>query len=76
MWGGETVIWAHIRRGWNAGVGKKPDDLHGTYACANCHDLMDGRKREPGMIRIEIELAAFDGMARSLLILREKGLIG
>lgn len=70
----DTTVWAHIRRSWNAGVGMKPPDLHGTYACDRCHSLMDGRLREPHMMRHEIELAAMDGHLRSILILKEKGL--
>ncbi len=34
---------AHIRRG-NIGMGKKPNDLCGVYACHNCHDKIDGRQ--------------------------------
>ncbi|MDY7025996.1 MAG: nuclease domain-containing protein [Pseudomonadota bacterium] len=39
----ETTIWAHISLGFNSGMGMKPLDLHGCYACSSCHDALDGR---------------------------------
>lgn len=40
-----TTVLAHIRRPWNAGVGMKPPDYMGAFACASCHDALDGRHR-------------------------------
>lgn len=38
-----NVFLCHIRRfGW-AGMGQKPHDLLGVFACQHCHDMMDGR---------------------------------
>lgn len=38
-----NVFLCHIRRfGW-AGMGQKPHDLLGVFACQNCHDVMDMR---------------------------------
>jgi len=40
-----NVFLCHIRRfGW-AGMGQKPHDLLGVFACQHCHDVMDGRIR-------------------------------
>ncbi len=40
-----NVFLCHIRRfGW-AGMGQKPHDLLGVFACQRCHDVMDGRIR-------------------------------
>jgi len=39
----ETTVLAHIRRGGVAGVGQKPPDLVGVWACSSCHDYIDGR---------------------------------
>jgi hypothetical protein len=39
----ETVVFAHLRRFSIAGMGQKPDDLIGLYACATCHDALDRR---------------------------------
>lgn len=39
----ETTVLCHIRRfGW-AGMGQKPPDILGVFACSACHDIMDGR---------------------------------
>jgi len=39
----ETTVLAHLRFfGW-AGVTEKPDDYLGIFACAACHDAIDGR---------------------------------
>jgi hypothetical protein len=40
----ETVVFAHLRRFSIAGMGQKPDDLIGVYACATCHDALDRRR--------------------------------
>lgn len=45
--GGETTVLAHIRRGSRAGVASKPGDHWAVYACASCHDALDGRRGEP-----------------------------
>lgn len=38
---GETVVLCHIGR--NRGMGIKCGDHFAIYACANCHDIIDGR---------------------------------
>ncbi len=38
-----TTVLAHIRRGHVAGVGQKPPDLCGVWACSACHDAIDTR---------------------------------
>ncbi len=38
----ETVVYAHLNGG---GMGTKQSDLHGMYACLNCHDIIDGRRQ-------------------------------
>lgn len=39
--GTETVVFAHYRRfGWG-GMGLKPNDLLGCFACASCHDKQE-----------------------------------
>ncbi len=41
----ETTVFAHYRKGGFGGMGKKPDDLFGAYACSSCHDEIDRRTR-------------------------------
>ena len=43
-WDQSNVFLCHIRRFGIAGMGEKPPDLCGLYACQNCHDLLDIRK--------------------------------
>jgi hypothetical protein len=34
----ETVVFAHLN---GAGIGKKALDIHGAYACSDCHSWLD-----------------------------------
>jgi hypothetical protein len=68
LYNSETVVLAHIRRGGTAGVGQKPPDLCGVYACAKCHDLMDGRNHAANLTRQEIDVAVLAGLCRTLAI--------
>jgi hypothetical protein len=39
----ETVVFAHYGEPGEKGMGIKPDDSSGCYACSSCHDWLDGR---------------------------------
>lgn len=39
----ETTVLAHYRMAGTCGVGSKPNDLQGAWACSSCHDVCDGR---------------------------------
>lgn len=39
----ETVVLAHYRMAGLCGIGMKPDDLFGAWACSRCHDEIDRR---------------------------------
>nr|WP_099133772.1 MULTISPECIES: nuclease domain-containing protein [Xenorhabdus] len=41
----ETVVLAHYRMAGICGMGMKPNDLFGAWACSCCHDEIDRRKR-------------------------------
>jgi hypothetical protein len=43
--GGDTTVLAHLRGPW-CGIGQKPSDWFGVYACHACHDALDGRRGE------------------------------
>ena len=64
----ETVVLAHLRRGSTAGIGQKPPDLCGVYACAACHDLIDRRKMVANLSRQEIDAALLPALCRTLAI--------
>jgi Protein of unknown function (DUF1364) len=76
----ETTVWAHAN-GSAAGKGvwiKSPDIL-GAYACSACHDLYDARRHKDDdgneVSRDEAELGFWEGHARSLVKLEEKGFV-
>lgn len=67
----ETVVLAHLNGG---GMGTKSLDIHGAYACASCHDILDGRKSSGHSSEL-ILLTHLMGMKRTQEILVNKGLI-
>jgi hypothetical protein len=67
----ETTVLAHISSGL---VARKSCDIHASYCCSSCHDVIDGR-RNTEYTRSEIQTMFYDGMVRTQLILIEKGLI-
>lgn len=70
------TIWSHCRHGAaGKGRGIKALDIAGAYACTACdaaYDQMIGAKH---MTRAEVDLDWFMGHVRSLVRLKEKGLI-
>jgi hypothetical protein len=72
-----TTVWSHAPFGAaGKGAGLKALDAVGSYCCAACHDVVDGRVPRPaGMTREQVLLDWFFGMARSLVRLRQKGLL-
>ena len=40
-----TVVFAHYSAKGESGMGMKPDDSQGAYACDRCHSWLDGRYR-------------------------------
>ncbi|MCK5236068.1 MAG: DUF1364 domain-containing protein [Deltaproteobacteria bacterium] len=67
----ETVVLAHLG---GAGMGMKANDIHGTYCCSACHDVIDGRVIT-GYPSDSIRVMLLDGMVRTQLILIDKGLL-
>ncbi|MBP0943108.1 DUF1364 domain-containing protein [Pseudomonas alliivorans] len=41
----ETTVLAHYRMSGTCGVGIKPNDFQGAWACSACHDEVDRRTR-------------------------------
>lgn len=74
-----TTVWCHAN-GSAAGKGMwmKSDDELGAYGCFACHEVYDRRRPIPrlaNLTRIDVELAFWEGHARSMKILKEKGLL-
>ncbi len=67
----ETVVLAHLNGG---GMGAKCLDIHGAYACANCHDILDGRVQTDYSQEFLL-LTHLLGMKRTQEILVSKGLL-
>ena len=44
--GGEDTVLAHYRHPRLCGMGQKPDDRFGAWACHACHDAIDGRNTQ------------------------------
>ena len=70
------TIWSHCRHG-AAGKGKgiKAIDIAGSYACTACDADYDQLQGVPHMTRAEVDLDWFMGHMRSLVILKNKGLV-
>lgn len=68
-----TVVWAHASgSAAGKGMGMKAPDILGAYACYACHMAVDGQTK---VSRHEVRLAFWEGHARSVIKLIEKGLI-
>ena len=70
--GGETTVLAHYRLA-GTGMGRKPPDLCGAWACAPCHDRVDGRTKAVGVSAILLERTHAEGCLRTLAALAEEG---
>jgi hypothetical protein len=65
----ETTVLAHFRMsGTRCGVGLKPNDLQGAWACSSCHDAIDGR-RKTEFKSDELRVMHLEGMVRTIDIL-------
>lgn len=60
----ETTVLAHLRRANVAGMGQKPPDTCGVWACSSCHDEIDRRTRERDTKEIDGDL--LDALVRQL----------
>ena len=70
-----TTVLAHIRMAGITGVGMKAPDFFGAHCCSACHDATDGRTQTT-YSRDYLRLAHLEGMARTLAILLDEGVIG
>ena len=70
----ETTVLAHYRLADYCGMGIKPPDYLGAYACSCCHDAVDGRIKTD-LSEEELRLAHAVGVMRTLVILEKKGLL-
>ncbi|MBX9914069.1 MAG: DUF1364 domain-containing protein [Pseudomonadaceae bacterium] len=66
-----TTVLAHYRLSGTCGMGMKPHDLQGAWACSACHDACDGRGGSVN--RDEVRLAHAEGVFRTQAILLKEG---
>ena len=59
----DTVVLCHLRMFGGGGVGLKPSDLEGVFACAHCHDQLDGRSK----LQIAFPYVFWETIARALV---------
>ena len=70
-----TTVWCHANgSAAGKGSGMKSHDLLGAYGCSACHDVYD-RRKNTDTPRVEVENAFWEGHARSLVLLIERGII-
>ncbi len=68
-----TTVLAHIRT-TGTGVGRKPNDSMAVYACAHCHDVIDGRKSS-GMMEKEVQGRIIAGLAETHAAMIDQGVL-
>lgn len=67
----ETTVLAHFRLAGICGIGMKPHDILGAWACSTCHDEIDRRTR---LFPVEIaRLAHAEGVVRTINALIKDG---
>lgn len=67
-----TVVLAHFRMAGICGIGRKPPDPCGAWACSDCHDAID-RRTHLELERDYLRLAHLEGVIRTLAALHEEG---
>ncbi len=67
-----TVVLAHLN---GAGMGFKHSDIHGAYACSNCHDVIDGRVPCTHYTPEEKAWMHLEGMLRTQQIMIKEGIL-
>jgi hypothetical protein len=67
----ETTVLAHYRLAGTNGIGCKPNDFQGAWACSACHDWIDSRNRQGE--REQARLWHAEGVMRTQDILIREG---
>lgn len=68
----ETTVLAHYRLSGTCGMGMKPLDLIGSWACSDCHNLVDGRS-SGAFTREQLDLMHAEGVFRTIHALHKQG---
>lgn len=74
--GTDTTVLAHYAGGALSGMGMKAPEICGAWACASCHDVVDGRKPRPQWLtRQDVELAHLQACLRTISLLVRQGAV-
>ena len=65
----ETTVLAHYRLAGLCGIGMKPDDMIGAWACSECHRICDGGKTDHD--RQAVRLMHAEGVMRTMAQIRQ-----
>lgn len=68
----ETTVLAHYRLANECGIGVKPIDAMGAWACSACHDAIDGRSKAD-LTEEQLRLFHAEGVMRTLSRLSKMG---
>ena len=68
----ETTVLAHYRLAGTCGVGMKPPDECGAWACSACHDAID-RRTHKDLEYDYVRLSHLEGMVRTIYALKQMG---
>ncbi len=68
----ETTVLSHYRLAGTCGMGMKPPDLLGAWACSSCHDIVDGRAKSIREAE-ERRAAHAEGVMRTIYALIQLG---
>ncbi len=71
----ETTVLAHYRMAGTNGMGCKPNDLQGAWACSDCHDCCDFRRWGHEFTADQIRAYHADGCFRTIDILVREGIV-
>lgn len=72
-----TTVWCHGNgSAAGKGIGMKSPDILGAYGCSSCHAVVDRLVPLPvHLTRDLVKLAYWEGHARSVQLLIEKGIV-
>jgi hypothetical protein len=71
----DTTVLAHFRAVYlRCGVGIKPVDIFGAYACSACHDAVDGRAKTH-YTKDELRIAHLEGVMRTQQLMIDGGIL-
>jgi len=68
-----TTVLAHVRLVGITGIGLKAPDILGAHCCSDCHDAVDRRTRPKHLTKEALDLALYEGVARTINKLIQQG---